>query len=392
VSSTICGYAGCAGEVDPTLNLLLVSSSAEWAQAIKSAISDVSAGLLTCGPSEALARLAGIAAHYTHLLVQESDADGLSGTLAAMATEIVDPDTNVLMLGRGSDASTQHIRAITAADPRAVQEALMASRPRGRAEQGVEIADLHAALKAGAIELRYQPIIRMSDRHPVGLEALARLRHPTLGIVLPDLFVPQVESEGLAAQFTDLVAARVFADLVSPSLSGTGMRIAVNFPLDVLLSPTSIARLEQRRAARGVPADRIVIELTESQPVRDLVTLRRSVEQLRTLGYGVAIDDVGPAVQHLDPLLDLPFTSLKLDKTLVTLADSSPDVLRYLADTVRDAKRHDLSVVAEGVETEAIWTHMQTIGVDHVQGYIAARPLPRNAVPIWLKTWAANPN
>jgi EAL domain-containing protein (putative c-di-GMP-specific phosphodiesterase class I) len=392
VSSTICGYAGCAPEDDPTLNLLLVSSSAEWAQAIKSAIGDISAGLLTCGPSEALTRLAGIAAHYTHLLVQESDADGLTGTLAAMATEIVRPETNVLMLGRGSDASTRHIRAITAAEPRAVQEALMAPQPRGRLERGVEAADLHAALAAGAIELRYQPIIRMSDRHPVGLEALARLRHPSRGLVLPDLFVPLVEAEGLAAKFTDLVAARVFADLVSPCLANTGMRIAVNFPLDVLLSADAIARLERQRTARGVAADRIVIELTESQPVQDLTTLRRSVEQLRTLGYGVAIDDVGPAVQDLAPLLHLPFTSLKLDKSLVTLAGSSPDVLRYLASTVRDAKRHDLSVVAEGVETEAIWTHMHAIGVDHVQGYIAARPLPRNAVPIWLKSWATNPS
>jgi EAL domain-containing protein (putative c-di-GMP-specific phosphodiesterase class I) len=391
VSSTICGYAGCVSEEDPALNVLLVSSSTEWVHAIKTAIGDISAGLLTCGPSEALSRLAGIASHYTHLLVQESDAGGLTGTLAAMATEIVDPETNVLMLGRCSDASTRHIRAITSAEPRAVQEALMAPRRRGRLGHGVAIADLRTALEAGAIELRYQPIIRMSDRHAVGLEALARLRHPTLGIVQPDLFVPQLEAAGLGAEFTDLVATRMFADLVSPNLAGTGMRIAVNFPLDVLLSPVSIERLEQRRAARGVPADRIEIELTESQPVRDVTTLGRSVEQLRALGYGVAIDDVGPAVQHLGPLLDLPFTSLKLDKTLVTLADTVPEVLRYLADTVREAKRHDLIVVAEGVETEAIWAHMEAIGVDHVQGYIAARPLPRNAVPVWLKSWAANP-
>ena len=392
MSSTVCGYAGYAPEEDPALNLLLVSSSTEWAHAIKTAVGDIRAGLLTCGPSEALSRLAGVASHYTHLLLQESEAGGLTGTLAAMATEIVDPGTNVLMLGGGSDASTQHIRAIAAAEPRAVQEALMAPQRRGRLRQGVDAADLRTALEARAIELRYQPIIRVSDRRAVGLEALARLRHPKLGIVLPDLFVPLVEAEGLGGQFTDLVAARMFDDLVSPHLVDTGMRIAVNFPLDVLLSPASIDRLEQRRATRGVSADRIVIELTESQPVHDVTRLRRSVEQLRTLGYGVAIDDVGPAVQHLGPLLDLPFTSLKLDKSLVTLADTAPEVLRYLADTVREAKRHNLIVVAEGVETEAIWTHMEAIGVDHVQGYIAARPLPRSAVSVWLKSWSGNPH
>ena len=108
---------------------------------------------------------------------------------------------------------------------------------------------------------------------------------------------------------------------------------------------------------------------------------------LRGLGFGVAIDDVGPAVPRLAPLLDLPFTSLKLDKVLVQEVLVSDTVRRFLAATIASAKASGFTVVAEGVETDAIWNEMRDLGVDEVQGFIAARPLPVAAVPIWWDAW-----
>jgi EAL domain-containing protein (putative c-di-GMP-specific phosphodiesterase class I) len=130
-----------------------------------------------------------------------------------------------------------------------------------------------------------------------------------------------------------------------------------------------------------------VIELTESRPVEDIPVLRRSLERLRGLGYGAAIDDVGPAVPRLAPLLELPFTSLKLDKDLVQQVCDAPEVLRFLADTIVKAHARGLTVVAEGVETDAIWEQMRELGADEVQGFLAARPLPVAAVPIWWDAW-----
>ena len=105
------------------------------------------------------------------------------------------------------------------------------------------------------------------------------------------------------------------------------------------------------------------------------------------MGYGVAIDDVGPAVPRLDPLLDLPFTSLKLDKDLVQQVLVSEIARTFLADTIVKAKAHGLTVVAEGVETDAIWNQMRDLGADEVQGFLAARPLSVAAVPIWWDAW-----
>jgi EAL domain-containing protein (putative c-di-GMP-specific phosphodiesterase class I) len=251
----------------------------------------------------------------------------------------------------------------------------------------MDLPELRAALRGAMIETRYQPIIRISDRRPVGLEALARLNHPQRGTLLPDRFVPQIEDAGLAAELTGLVSNRAFADLAGPYLSGRDLRMSVNFPLDVVLQAAALDRLEEQRSAAGLTAAQIVIELTESRPVDDIPKLRVALERLRRLGYGAAIDDVGPAVPRLAPLLDLPFTSLKLDKDLVQQVCDVEAVRAFLAATIVQARQHGLTVVAEGVETEAIWEQMRALGAQEIQGFLAARPLPIAAVPIWWEAW-----
>lgn len=344
--------------------------------------------MCACGARDALARLARISPHYSHLLVEAKDADGLLQELADLAREIADPDTNMLMLG-AAGAARPDIRVIAAADACAVREALMTTLPRHRAETGIGVPELRAALDGAMIETRYQPLIRMSDRRPIGLEALARLKHPVAGTLLPDQFVPQIETAGLAGRLTEQVAARVLTDMTLAALGGTGLRMSVNFPLDVLLLPAALDRLEEQRAAAGVPASRIIIELTETQPVDDVGALRRCLEHLRRLGYGTAIDDVGPAIPRLAPLLDLPFTSLKLDKDQVRQVIDRPRIRAFLAATISQAKQHGLAVVAEGVENEEIWAAMLALGADEAQGYLVSRPLPVAAVPIWLDAWNA---
>ena len=251
----------------------------------------------------------------------------------------------------------------------------------------MQLADLRDALRGSMIETRYQPIVRMSDRRPMALEALARLNHPKFGTLMPDYFVPQIESAGLAGELTERVSARSFADMTGPFLTGLGLQITVNFPLDVILMPEALARLEGQRDAAGIPADHVIVELTESRPVQDFEALRCSLELLRQLGYRIAIDDVGPAVPRLAPLLDLPFTSLKLDKDLVQKIETDPEIEAFLARTTEAAHQRGLTVVAEGVETVGIWDHVRAIGVDAAQGYLVARPLPVAAVPIWMEAW-----
>ena len=268
--------------------------------------------------------------------------------------------------------------------------------PRGSAtgdddESFMLLTEIQAALAEAQIETRYQPVVRLSDRAPVGLEALARLNHPVRGTVLPDDFVPQIEDAGLAAQLTELVAASAFADMAGPALAPLGLTVSLNFPLDVLLLTTALARLETQRQAAGIPVERVLIELTESRPVRDLDALRTALESIRGVGYQIVIDDVGPAVPLLDALLDLPFTGMKLDKELVVRMQTSPDAMAMAERTIEIAKRRGLTVVAEGVEDVAIWHLVRRLGVDQAQGFLVAHPLPAAAVPAWVTSWQAQP-
>jgi EAL domain-containing protein (putative c-di-GMP-specific phosphodiesterase class I) len=367
---------------------MLVSRSPSWARAVSGATRALDgASFHTCLARDALARLAGTRARYSHLLVDENDADGLLNELADLAVEVAAPDTDMLVLG-AADTSRPNVRVITAATARSVRKALMTTTPpRDRA--AIDLTELRAALQHARIETRYQPIIRMEDRCPIGLEALARLNHPQQGTLLPDRFVPQIEDAGLAADLTRLVSARALTDMLGPYLADRSVSMSVNFPLDVLLHPAALDLLEAQRSAAGIPASRIIVELTESRPVHDFPMLRKSLDRLRGLGYGAAIDDVGPAVPRLAPLLDLPFTSLKLDKDLVQQVLDSPEIHAFLEETIRQAKARNLTVVAEGVETDAIWQTMQSLGADQAQGFLAARPLPIAAVPIWWDAWIA---
>lgn len=207
------------------ISLLLVSRSAIWSRAVHSATRELGGGdVLTCDARGALARLAGTTSHYTHLLVDRNDAEGLLDELADLTTEVVAPDTGMLVLGTAV-CRRPHIRTVPTATSRSVAEALMASPPT-RDGSTMNLAELTAALQGAMIETRYQPIIRIIDRHPVGVEALARLNHPKRGTLLPDRFVPQLEDAGLAAELTSLVSARAFADLAGPFLAGRGLRMS----------------------------------------------------------------------------------------------------------------------------------------------------------------------
>jgi EAL domain-containing protein (putative c-di-GMP-specific phosphodiesterase class I) len=388
----------CASDshCDPTpsqaLNLLLVSSDRQWSAAVTGAAADLGlGGISSCDARGALARLSDTRNRYSHLLVQPESADGLIETFADMTSSPAGSDTSMLILGNALNVPPG-IGVIQSADRQAIRAALSAPRFSQAGREGAILtSELREALAGAMIETRYQPIVAMSDGTPSGLEALARLNHPTLGTLAPDRFVPQMEDAGLAAQLTEIVSRQAFADMTGPFLRDLGLRITINFPLDVLLAQGALDRLEEQRAASGIAPERVIVELTESRPVEDMRTLRVSLEWLRSRGYKVAIDDVGPAVPRLTPLLELPFTAIKLDMGLVRHVEENPEVRAFLALSIAQAHARGMTVVAEGIETVPLWRAMKALGVDAAQGFLVARPLPVAAVPIWLAAWKDTP-
>jgi EAL domain-containing protein (putative c-di-GMP-specific phosphodiesterase class I) len=274
--------------------------------------------------------------HVTHVLLNPARTDGLLAPILGLTCDEAGSGRETLLLGRLT-AMPEHACVIPGPSQHAVRAAL-ATACCPAASAPPSIAALRGVLANQSIDTRYQPIVWLADGRPGGVEALARLYRVGRGVVGPEHFVPRIEDAGMAAELTRLVARRSFADIVSPALAPHGLTVALNVPLDVLVGPDALHRLEADRTAAGLPARQVVIELTESRVVSDLRQLARVVEQLRRAGYGVALDDLGPAMPRYEALLDIPFTAVKLDKTIVMRGGGEDAAAAFVARIIGAAK------------------------------------------------------
>lgn len=274
-------------------------------------------------------------------------------------------------------------------DPRAA-DLPPAAREGDRRRRPVPLPELREALSNARIRALYQPIVRLVNGAPVAVEALARLSHPVRGTVGPDLFVPQIEDAGLALRLTESVGMVAFTDWAYGRLDELGLALALNFSLDVLLLPDVLSWLDRARQSTGIPASGIIIELTESQPVRDLSNLAVAVSRLRREGYALAIDDVSPSLRDHRELLAMEFSSLKLDKQVVRRASRSAKAEEFVLRTTQAAHAAGMRVVAEGIATRDHWDRMAALGVDEGQGFFIAKPLTCGSVAAWRNGWLTN--
>ncbi len=373
--------------------LLLANNDQDWSRVVQHAASEIGDVSLqeTTSVDEAMSCLVVGDPAYSHLLVESGCADARIGELAQLTQGESHNATALVMLGSGGH-NPPRASVVRLASKQAVAQAIFSGDLPKRAKlPPLSLHELRAALATGQLQTRYQPIVRLSDAAPVGLEVLARLNHPTHGTLSPDHFIAQMESAGLSRRLTEEVVNRAFADY-SAHLHALGLWLALNFPLDTLMDGQTLEWLDHRRQETGIPASQIIIELTESQPVDALddgalAALRHAITRLRALGYGVALDDVGPAMPHHEALFDLDFTSAKLDKDLVHQSAHDPVAQAFVHETLALARRAGCTVVAEGVQDDATWQRMRLAGADQAQGFMVARPLPAAAVPIWMEAW-----
>jgi len=246
-------------------------------------------------------------------------------------------------------------------------------------------SDILAAFAQDQIVCHLQPIVRIGDRRVMGVEALARLDHPTAGLLAPASFLSQVEAAGLGAQLMETVARHALRSLGARFFQDQRMFLAVNVPLDALVDPSTLGRMQATCRAAGMEPGAVVIELMEGLPVSDLGELADALHGWGRAGFPVVIDDAVPDTHNLARLLELPFSAIKLDRSVVQGSAQAP-----LQSMVEAAKRHGLWVVAEGVEDLPAWQRMARLGVDEVQGYLVAEPMPAVAVPSWLERWRAD--
>ncbi|MFO1318079.1 MAG: EAL domain-containing response regulator [Burkholderiales bacterium] len=252
-----------------------------------------------------------------------------------------------------------------------------------------DVEELAQALRQGEIVPHYQPVVDLKSGRVTGLEALARWRHPTRGLVLPKDFIPLAEHMGLIARLTDVVVTRALEDLATLDGLGYGLHLAVN------LSARGVDRadlpdvVEARTTHAGLSPDRVTFEITETQLSSNPIAFLELVSRLRLKGFELSIDDFGTGQSTLEQLRRLPFTELKVDATFMQGALHDPLSKAILESCVDVARRLELHVVAEGIETQECMSLARDLGCDHGQGYFISRPLSFADLPAWLQDWDA---
>lgn len=235
---------------------------------------------------------------------------------------------------------------------------------------------LRSALERGEFELYYQPQYDLRSSALVGAEALVRWKHPELGLVSPDKFIPLAEETGLILLLGDWVLRTACRQAAQWNSMGQGLHIAVNVSANQLKSATFVASVDAALSAAGLPADLLTIELTESALVESGGDAMQALSQLRDLGVSISVDDFGTGYSSLAYLSRLPLDDLKVDKSFVQGALENARDMSVVKAVIELAHTLGLSVIAEGVEYEEQRACLAALGCDMVQGFLHSRPVP----------------
>jgi len=241
-------------------------------------------------------------------------------------------------------------------------------------------ADLRTAMQSGSLTLYYQPI--QSVQGDVrGLEALVRWEHPTRGQIFPEEFLPLIEEAGLAVSFDRQILTQAVRQIARWRGTEPPVWVSVNVGYASLLDPGFLDFLKERLREEGVPPERLLIEVTETQASRDPTRTKRVLGQLKELGVQLALDDFGQGYSSLSYLSDFPIDLIKIDRAFISGVPFRTKDAGIVRMIVALASQLGIDVLAEGVETETQREWLQHVGVHYLQGYAISEALPPTELP-----------
>lgn len=250
-----------------------------------------------------------------------------------------------------------------------------ADRDRELAQRQRLEEDLRGAFASAQLSLAYQPLMRISDRALMGVEALLRWTHPGLGPIRPDEFIPMMEELGLIHEIGEWVLNEACEQAVRWHKSGLVLtEMAVNVSGLQLADPGFVGRVSRALAKSGLPPQNLVLELTESVLVHDDDSAMAQLAALKSLGVRLALDDFGTGFSSMMSIARFPFDIIKLDRSFVQSAPSTRAAAAIVEAIMALATRLGMDTVAEGIETEVQLQYISALGCNQAQGYLFARP------------------
>jgi diguanylate cyclase (GGDEF)-like protein/PAS domain S-box-containing protein len=249
-------------------------------------------------------------------------------------------------------------------------------------------ADLQRAITSDQFELHYQPVVRLGDGRPSGVEALLRWRHPERGLVRPDEFIPFAEEMGLIVPIGRWVlreGCRQAVVLQQLLPSDPPLTMAVNLSVKQLQHSDIVADVRDALADSGLDPSRLTLEITETVMMTDTELVVQRLKELKELGVRLAMDDFGTGYSSLSYLSKFPVDILKMDRSFLR-ADASPETAGLATAVVALGETLSLEVVAEGIELPEQWATLRDLGCDLGQGYYFARPMDSDGVLEFLRS------
>jgi diguanylate cyclase (GGDEF)-like protein len=243
------------------------------------------------------------------------------------------------------------------------------------------VSELRTAIDAGQLVLHYQPQVSLPDGQVTAVEALVRWQHPREGLLPPGKFLPLAEQTDVIDKLTQWV---IRAALVEVPASYPDLSVAVNVSARSLTRGSFADDVIRILDETGVPAERLIVEVTETALLADPHRATKVLERLSGTGISISIDDFGQGHTSLAYLSVLPVKELKIDRSFVADMlenDAHESIVRSIIDL-----GHNLSlrVVGEGIENTEVLAALRNGGCDIAQGFLLARPMPAASLPDWL--------
>jgi EAL domain-containing protein (putative c-di-GMP-specific phosphodiesterase class I) len=308
---------------------------------------------------------------------------------ASVGVAVSDPSSTVVSLLADADVQMYDAKSRR----RGLAARPSAQRRLGAIERRRLADELTAGIGRGEVVAYLQPIVDLDSDALVGMEALARWNHPTLGLLAPGAFIDLVEDAGLDVPFGDAVlesAASVMGDLArNPATAGGGFTLAVNLSIGQLSHLGLAARIGGVLDAHGMAMQDLVVEITERATLARHASLGSSspdaaLRELHAAGAALSLDDFGTGHSSLTHVRRFPLASVKIDQTFVAGMCEHAEDLAVVNVVIGLCKALGLDVVAEGIETAEQRRLLLSLGCRLGQGFAISPPLPPDTVADWV--------
>lgn len=237
-------------------------------------------------------------------------------------------------------------------------------------------SQLYQALENESLEVYYQAQVNLKTGKIIGAEALLRWNHPELGFISPDEFIPIAEKHGLINNITEWVLHKACLQAKKWSIvAGTPLRISVNISPYQLRYPNLASRIRHVLKEVDFDPNLLTLELVETTLITDFKKATQIMLELKKMGISIALDDFGTGYASLNYLQQLPFDSVKIDKSFITSVNDDERTMVIVKGMIAIAKALNLKIIAEGIETQKDLDFLLQESCNFAQGYLFSRPL-----------------